>query len=139
MKIEVPTIGVDYMYTYSEQEKEEEKGTPIIVAKDNKTKMIMARVVPSKGLDSHAVETVRNMGERLGYKKIIMRRDNEPAILALTFKQAERRERERCGESIGGRASWRPSGKRVSKRRQESAGPITRDQGRPREQARETS
>ena len=56
---EAPTIGVDYTHTRSEQEKEEEKGMPIIVAKDNKTKMIMARVVPSKGLDSYAVETVK--------------------------------------------------------------------------------
>ena len=56
---DVPTIGIDYMYMHSEQEKEEEKGMPIIVAKDNKTKMIMARVVPSKGLDSYAVETVK--------------------------------------------------------------------------------
>ena len=38
----VPTIGIDYMYTHSEQEKEVEKGMPIVVAKDNKTKMIMA-------------------------------------------------------------------------------------------------
>ena len=48
---EVPTIGVDYTHMRSEQEKEEEKGMPIIVAKDNKTKMIMARVAPGKGLD----------------------------------------------------------------------------------------
>ncbi len=50
----------------------------------------MARVVPSKGLDSHAVESVKKMIERLGYKKIIMKSDNEPAILA--FKEAVRRE-----------------------------------------------
>ena len=56
---EAPTIGVDYVYARSEQEKEEEKGMPIIVAKDNKTKMIMAMVVPSKGLDSYAVETAK--------------------------------------------------------------------------------
>ena len=66
---DVPTIGIDYMYMHSEQEKEEEKGMPIIVAKDNKTKMIMARVVPSKGLDSYAVETVKRMVERLGTRK----------------------------------------------------------------------
>ncbi len=61
----------------------------IIVAKDNKTKMIMARVVPSKGVDSYAAETVKKMVERLGYRKIIMKSDNEPAILAL--KEAVRR------------------------------------------------
>ena len=49
---DVPTIGLDYMYMHSDQEKEGEKGMPIVVAKDSKTKMIMARVVPSKGVDS---------------------------------------------------------------------------------------
>ena len=87
---DVPTIGIDYMYMHSEQEKEEEKGMPIVVAKDNRTKMIMARVVPSKGLDSYAVETVKRMVERLGYKKIIMKSDKEPAVPAL--KEAVRRE-----------------------------------------------
>ena len=47
---DVPTIGLDYMYMHSEQEKEEEKGMPpIIVAKNSKTKTIIARVLPSKG------------------------------------------------------------------------------------------
>ena len=87
---EAPTVGVDYACVRSEQEKEEEKGIPIIVAKVNKTKMIMARVVPSKGVESYAVETVKKMVERLVYRKIIMRSDNEPAILAL--KEAVRRE-----------------------------------------------
>ena len=73
-----------------EQEKEEEKGMPIVVAKDNRTKMILARVVPSKWLYSYAVETVKRMVERLGYKKVIMKSDNEPATLAL--KEAVRRE-----------------------------------------------
>ena len=53
--VDAPTIGLDYMHAHSEREKKEEKGMPIIVAKDNKTKMIMARVVPSKGVDSYAV------------------------------------------------------------------------------------
>ena len=87
---DAPTIGLDYMYMHSEQETEEEKGMPIVVAKDSKTKMTMARVVPSKGVDSYAVETVKKMVERLGYKKIIMKSDNEPAVLAL--KEAVRRE-----------------------------------------------
>ena len=89
---DVPTIELDYMYMHSEQEKEEEKGMPIVAAKDSKTKMIMARVVPCKGVDSYAVETVKKMVERFGQKKkIIMKTDNEPAILAL--KEAVRRER----------------------------------------------
>ena len=87
----VPTVGADYMYMHSEQEKEEEKGTPIIVAKDNKTKMIMAKVVPSKGVENYAAEVVKKMIEQLGYRKVILRSDNETAILAR--KEAVRRER----------------------------------------------
>ncbi len=57
----VPTAGVDYTHTRSEQEKYEEKGTTIIVTKDSKTKMIMAKVVPVKGVESYAVEVVKKM------------------------------------------------------------------------------
>jgi hypothetical protein len=53
--------------------------------------MITARIGPSKGSDSYAAETVKKMVERLGRRKIIMRSDNEPAILAL--KEAVSRER----------------------------------------------
>ncbi len=87
---EVPKVVVDYTRTRSEQEKEEEKGTPIVVAKDNKTKTIMARIAPSNEAESYGVETVDMMVERLGYRKLIMRSDDEPAILAL--KEAVRRE-----------------------------------------------
>ncbi len=43
-----PTVGVDYMHTHSEQEKEEEVGMPIVVVKDRETKMVLAKAVPSK-------------------------------------------------------------------------------------------
>ncbi len=46
---EAPTIRGDYVRLRSEQEKEEEKGMPIIVAEDTKSKMIAAKVVPSDG------------------------------------------------------------------------------------------
>ena len=59
---------------------------PIVVAKDSKTKMIMARVAPSKGVDGFAVENVKKMVERLGHKKIIMKSDN------LALKEAVRRD-----------------------------------------------
>ncbi len=49
---EAPTVGLDYVRTCSERTKEGERGMPIIVAKDNKTKMITARLAPSKGVDN---------------------------------------------------------------------------------------
>ena len=45
--------------------------------------MIMAKVVQPKGVVPYAVEVMKNMVEQLGYKKVIVRSDNEPAILAL--------------------------------------------------------
>ena len=44
---EAPTVWVDCVHTRSEQEKAE-RGTPIVAVQDNKTKMSMAKVVPSK-------------------------------------------------------------------------------------------
>ncbi len=88
---EAPTVRVDYVHTHSEQEKDNEKGVPIVVAKD-KTKTIEAKVVPGKGVDSYTAEVLKRMAEKLGYKKVILRSDSAPALLAL--KQAVRRERD---------------------------------------------
>ncbi len=52
--------------------------------------MIMASVVPNKGLREYAVEVFRRFVGQLGYKKAILKSDNEPAILSL--KEAVRRE-----------------------------------------------
>ncbi len=86
----VPTVGVDYMYMHGEQEKEEEKGMPIVVMKEDRTKVVLAKVVPSKGVDGYAVGEMRKAREKHGPKKRIMRSDNEPAMLAL--KEAVRKE-----------------------------------------------
>ncbi len=67
----------------SEQEKEGEKSMPILLAADNRTRMITATVAPSKGVVLRAVDVSKRMVEQLGRKKAIMRSDNEPAILAL--------------------------------------------------------
>ena len=83
-------MSLDYMYPHSEQEMEEEKEMPIIVVKDDKTKLVMAKVAPSKGGQEYAVELVRKFVEQLGRNKVIVKSDNEPAILAL--KEAVRRE-----------------------------------------------
>ncbi len=53
------TDGEFGLHVHSDQEKEEEKGTPIIVAKDNKTKMMMAKAAPNKGTHEHTVQVVR--------------------------------------------------------------------------------
>ena len=85
-------VGIDYMYAHSEQKKEEEKGLPIVVLKDERTKMITAKVVPSKRVGAYAVYSLRNAQEQLGRRRIILRSDSEASILAL--KEAVRRESE---------------------------------------------
>ncbi len=58
--------------------------------------MIIARVVPSKEAERYAVETAKQMVERFGYRRIMMRRNHEPATLALM--ETVRRE---CNVRIG--------------------------------------
>ncbi len=80
-----------FTHRHTEQEKEEEKeGVPTIVSKDSKTKKIMAKAVPSKGVESYAAEVAKKMIEQFGYRKAILRSDGGPACLVL--KEAVRRE-----------------------------------------------
>ena len=83
---DVPVISVDYAYMHPEAdgEDDEAKGMPILVAKDSRSKMLFSRVVPRKGLDEYAVGALRRIIEQLGYKKAVMKSDNEPAILLRT-------------------------------------------------------
>ncbi len=89
-KTEAPRVSVDYVHMASEQDKEEEKGMPALVMKDQRTRLVTARVVPSKGLDAYAVGRLKKDVEQLGHRRIVTKSDNEPAILAL--KEAVRRE-----------------------------------------------
>ncbi len=62
----------------------------MIVVKDDDTKLVMAKVVPSRGVQEYGVAVVRMFVEQLGCNKVIMKSDSEPAILAP--KKAVRRE-----------------------------------------------
>ncbi len=75
---------------HSEQRKGEEQGTPIVVLNDERTKMTTAKVAPSKGVDVYAVDSVSGALEQLGHRRIVLRRNSEPAMLAL--QEAARRE-----------------------------------------------
>ena len=56
---------------------------PVLVAKDRKSKLIRARVVPQKGANAYAIKIVGGILESLRYKRILLKRDQEPAIMAL--------------------------------------------------------
>ena len=50
---------------------------------DDTTKAVMAHMIPRKGTDEHAVMRIVQDIKNLGYRKIIFKSDQEPAILAL--------------------------------------------------------
>ncbi len=52
---------------------------------------LRTKVVPSKGVHVYTVEVVRRFVEQLGYDRLRLKSDGEPAILAL--REAVRRER----------------------------------------------
>ena len=83
---EVPTIGADYHYMGTEGE----EGTiPMLVIKDGYTKMIFDLVVTNKGANEYMVKRVKQILELLGYKKIILKSDQEASLVALLDKVAE--------------------------------------------------
>ena len=81
----IPTISIDYAFLNQKQEveNEERSGMPILAIKDRKTGMMQSRVVPSKGNDKYAIKRLKKDLELLGYKKIILKSDNESSILSL--------------------------------------------------------
>ena len=85
---EIPIVVMDYMFMDDTQNEGEEKGMPILVAKDinqdgTGTGMIFAYVVPQKGVQPYAVKTLAGIVAQLGHQEVILRSDGEPAIVAL--------------------------------------------------------
>ena len=76
----IPVVSMDYGYMES---KNQEKGMPMLVMKDRKTKAIYANIVPEKGLNPYAVKRASKDLQLLGHDKIILKTDNEASIMAL--------------------------------------------------------
>ena len=74
------TVSIDYMFM---EDGRAELGMPILVMKDGEAGMIFANVVPQKGVEGYAVKRLSKDIDSLGHKKVILKRDNEPAIVAL--------------------------------------------------------
>ena len=90
----VPTVSFDYLFVSDkgtiargdfEVEGEAQKGIKILVVKDDKSKCVFAHVVPVKGIDSknYGVDMVVSDVVWMGYTRIIIKSDNEPAMLRL--------------------------------------------------------
>ena len=59
-------------------------GMPIMVLKDRRPKTIEARVAPTKGKHPYAIRRMPQDLKNFGYKRIILKSDQEPAIKELT-------------------------------------------------------
>ena len=84
---EVTTVSCDYGYMTSEvkqgEKEEDESGNPILFMVDRKSGKINAHVMPQKGLHPYAVKRVVQDIKLLGYSRINLKSDQEPAIRAL--------------------------------------------------------
>ena len=89
----VPTVSFDYLIvTKNGDYKRKEEVTDkyevlmkILIVKDSRSKAIFAHVVPQKGVgeDRFAVECLRKDILWLGYPRVLLKSDNEPAIKSL--------------------------------------------------------
>ena len=81
---EVPVVSIDYAFlAESSTKSSQEHLQPVIVLKDRKSGTVKAHMVEEKGVNVFAVKRLVQDVALLGYKRIVFKSDNEPAILAL--------------------------------------------------------
>jgi hypothetical protein len=86
---EIPTVSSDYMnlgdgeHRSKGESEKDEKGMPILEARDDQTKMTMAAVVPEKERNPYSVTKLSNFIQLLGYQKLVVKSDNQSCIMAL--------------------------------------------------------
>ena len=97
----IPKIVADYFFigrrrsanrterSLDEEEAEKEGQTPILVIKDCHSKALFAHACPCKGAHEAVVARVVSDLDMLGYKRVLVRTDGEPAILDLWNKVKE--------------------------------------------------
>ena len=56
---------------------------PVLNIKDLWSKKVAAEIVPRKGNNEYALEVLTDFIKQTGYKKLILKSDQEPAILSL--------------------------------------------------------
>ena len=88
----IPTVSCDYCFIEdkadieTQAEAEAEPGSiKVLVVHDNRSKAVFAHVVPVKGGDEggFAVKAIVDDVVWLGYSKVVLNTDNEPAIFKL--------------------------------------------------------
>ena len=98
---ERPVISIDYMYLHERKirgqtrwDRSPEDGMPIVVMHDSDSKGTFAFVAPNKGECEYAVRRAsQDIDKIMGYKRFILRGDQEPALRTLMDRIAAM-----CGE-----------------------------------------
>ena len=97
----IPKIVSDYFFVgrrrpqgkedraHEEEEAAKEGQTPIIVIKDTRSKALFAHACPCKGPHEAVVARIVNDLDVMGYKRVLVRTDGEPAIVDLWQKVKE--------------------------------------------------
>ena len=75
----VPFVSTDYFFLGVD----EERAQPMILIKDHKSKHTHATTVDAKGVTKFSVDNFVQFLHSLGHKRLILKSDNEPALLAL--------------------------------------------------------
>ena len=80
----IPAIAIDHGYLNEGDDLlQQAAGAPMLVSKCNRDRWIGAAIVPTKGADEYAVAELKNNVMCIGFAEVLIRSDNEPAILAL--------------------------------------------------------
>ena len=80
----IQAIAFDYGYLDERDDLlQEVAGAPILDSKCDRDRWIGAAIVPTKGADEYAVAELKNDVMCSGFTEVLIRSDNEPAILAL--------------------------------------------------------
>ena len=82
----LPVISMDYGF----MGQDDDDVTPMLVVKDKKSKSPWGGAIPSKGNDDYARQLLVQVVRETGYRRVVLKSDNEPAIVVL--KQAARAE-----------------------------------------------
>lgn len=80
----IPVVSVDYMFmTKPKGDEDRDAGMPTIVMVDRDSGHVSADMLPEKGNVPNAVKRLSHNLQFLGYKRIILKSDQEPAIVNL--------------------------------------------------------
>ena len=81
----VPVFGFDYLLGTHSIEGEQREEVKIVAAKCHDTKCVFSHVIPQKGIDPklYVVDRLKRDVLWLGHNKIMLKSDNEKAIVAL--------------------------------------------------------